>query len=110
MRQGYVIQQLGLAVSGMATDANSLQSRLADAIQHNLIKLKSEDFPSTLRANFERVLKATKGVASADGEGGIVNRTREMSDSEAKELIETIYILFKRMMELPPGRTPRRRR
>lgn len=107
MRPYYVAQKLGLAVSGMATDAGSLQSRLAEAATKDLLQLQPDDFTPELRNDFQEIMRKLRRIAPDGTEGRIEESTRDLSDRDARQLIEKICTLFKDVLSSSTEATSR---
>jgi hypothetical protein len=103
MRIGYITQKLTRAVTGMASDTDALQRRLADAVKHDLLQLKAEDFPAHLRSDFEYVLRETMKVEATGNEGRVEATTSGMPSAEAIQLIEKIVVLFREVAKVTEG-------
>ncbi len=91
----YVYEKLSAAVQSLATNTESLQSRLEFAYTGALIRLNENDFAE---ADQKKLLGEIKDIITAvDGnpELGSVRATlSEMSDEAARELAEKMFGLF----------------
>lgn len=90
----YAHEKFSLAVEGMATSAESIQMRVANAWSHNLIHVTGANLPADsakrLKALGERL---TRVQPTMEGEGTILATARQMSDEEAVQIAKEIVSL-----------------
>ncbi len=101
----YIWEKFYLAVLGLARSTDSLQSRLADAYLSHLMYAEHEGLPPELDGEYTKVLVALqKPVADPDGIGTVRVAAAQLSDAEARDLIELIVNLYTRHLRKKKGR------
>jgi hypothetical protein len=72
----------------------ALQDRLVDAYSSQLVRLKRDDLPRELQADFSEIEKAlTSGTPTGD-EGTIAAAVRAMSEQRRQEIAEKIVSMY----------------
>lgn len=92
----YVYQKLGAAILRMMQSAESLQERLAAACTFELFpaSLGNASLQLDLREQLEKIIAEVTKVPETAGEGKINATTQQMSDDEARAIIEKIFMLY----------------
>jgi hypothetical protein len=84
------------AVRSLAYHTGGLQERLADAYADHLLVVTSQDLPSDLQASF-RELESRLNTADPQDDDPFQAAARELSDDEARALIDCILVLYARL-------------
>jgi hypothetical protein len=92
------------AARTLACHTGSLQERLADAYADHLLTVTMSDLPPELQPSFreleERLNRGPEADAdSDDDEDPFQVAARALTDADARELIDTILLLYGRLME-----------
>jgi hypothetical protein len=82
----------------MATSTEGLQARLLKAVLKDISSLHIEDFPLHLIPQFRYIQAITTRTVAGD-EVSVQEKVGQMSDDEARNLIEKIVALFDDVLE-----------
>ena len=93
MKNPYPYEKFYLAVRGMAASPRSIQERIADAYLFNLIHVRTEDLPETIRWRFNTLRDRLTSVEPERDEGTVMATVNKMSTSEAVEIADEILSL-----------------
>ena len=88
--------QFFAASRSLATHTGSLRERLADAYADHLLPVTSGDLPEELQASF-RELESRLNTADPQDDDPFQAAARELSDDEARALIDCILVLYARL-------------
>ncbi len=96
-----VATQFFAAARALACHGGNLQERLADAYADHLLTVTVSDLPSELQPSFRELEeRLNRGADSAaDDEDPFQAAARDLSDAEARTLIDTVLLLYGRLME-----------
>ena len=93
----HVATQFFAAARALACHSGDLQERLADAYADHLLAITVHDLPAELQSTF-RELENRLNRPDADSEDDPFQAAaRDLSDSEARGLIERILVLYGRL-------------
>jgi hypothetical protein len=95
-----VATQFFAAARTLACHTGTLQDRLADAYADHLLSVTVHDLPADLQPSFRQIEERLNrgGEALDDEDDPIQAAARELSDVEARALIDSILMLFGRMV------------
>jgi NAD(P)-dependent dehydrogenase (short-subunit alcohol dehydrogenase family) len=85
------------ATVALATHTGSLQERLADAYADHLLPVVASDLPAELQPVFREVEDRMTAVEEAAGDDPFRTAAEQLSDDQARALIERIVALFGRL-------------
>jgi hypothetical protein len=85
------------ATVALATHTGSLQERLADAYADHLLPVVASDLPAELQPVFREVEEHMTAVEDAAGDDPFRTAAEQLSDAQARALIERIVALFGRL-------------
>jgi len=91
------------ATRTLACHRGNLQERLADAYADHLLAVTMIDLPPDLQPSFRELEeRLNRGPDVADDDDPFQAAARMLSDDEARKLIDTILLLYGRLMESMP--------
>lgn len=90
----YGLQQLTIAVRGLATSRDSLQDRLRVAYTHHITHIQPENLPDELAEDLARLKRRLTQEQLAAGVGPVTTTTNAMDDETARELIDAIVTMW----------------
>jgi hypothetical protein len=82
------------AARSLALHSGSLQERLADAYADHLLPVTRDELPPDLRDSFGELEERMTGSDSDGDEDPFAAAARDMSEADARELIERIVLLY----------------
>ena len=85
------------AARALACHTGSLQDRLVDAYADYLLAVSSEELPAELQPSFRELEEQLNRADPADDEDPFQAAARELSDDQARALIERILVLYGRL-------------
>lgn len=87
------------AARSLACHSGNLQERLADAYADHLLTVTINDLPAELQSSFREIEeRLNREPASADEDDDPFQvAARELSDTEARALIDSILLLYGRL-------------
>ena len=85
------------AAVALATHTGSLQERLADAYADHLLPVVASDLPAELQPVFREVEERMTAVEDAAGDDPFRTAAEQLSEEQARALIEHIVALFGRL-------------
>jgi hypothetical protein len=98
-----VATQFFAAARTLAVHTGNLQERLADAYADHLLTVTMSDLPAELQPIFreleERLNRGAESADDDDDEDPFQAAARDLTDAEARSLIERILLLYGRLME-----------
>jgi phage gp29-like protein len=89
------------AARALAWHSGSLQERLADAYADHLLAVTTQDLPTDLQPLFRELEDRLNRVAGEADEDPFQAAARELSDDEARALIDRILVLYARLAGAP---------
>jgi hypothetical protein len=92
-----VARQFFAAARTLACHAGSLQERLADAYADHLLVISVHDLPQEVQASFRELEEQLNRDVSDTEDDPIETAARQLSDAEARALIERILLLYGRL-------------
>ena len=93
MKNPYPYEKFYMAVRSMASSPKTIHERIADAYLFNLIHVKTEDLPETIRWRFDALRDRLTSAEPVANEGKVMATVNEMSMSEAVEIADEILSL-----------------
>jgi phage gp29-like protein len=92
-----VATQFFAAARALATHQGSLQERLADAYADHLLAISVHDLPAELQPTFRELEERLNRDAPNADDDPIEVAASQLSDAEARTLIERILLLYGRL-------------
>jgi hypothetical protein len=95
-----VATQFFSAARALACHAGSLQDRLADAYADHLLTVTVQDLPAELQSSFRQLeerLNRADALPDDSDEDPFEAAARQLTDDEARSLIEAILLLYGRL-------------
>jgi hypothetical protein len=93
----HVATQFFAAARTLAWHAGTLQERLADAYADHLLAISIHDLPSDLQPSFRELEERLNRDAPDPADDPIAVAAGQLSDAEARALIERILLLYGRL-------------
>ncbi len=94
MSIGYACEKLTKAVRGMAASPDTIQQRIADAYNFNLINIKPDkDLPNDTRWIYEEISTQLTSAEPVGDEGRVQATVASMSDEDAANIAYKIVRL-----------------
>jgi hypothetical protein len=95
-----VAAQFFAAARTLACHSGNLQDRLADAYADHLLSVTVHDLPDDLQQSFRQIEeRLNRGGESLDDEDDPIEAAaRDLTDAEARALIDSILMLFGRLV------------
>lgn len=92
------------ATRALAWHTGSLQERLADAYADHLLQITADTLPVELQPAFRELEDRLNAVASdaPEDEDPYQAAARQLSDDDARALIERLIALYGRLVDLAP--------
>jgi hypothetical protein len=85
------------AARTLACHTGSLQERLVDAYADYLLALSSDELPTELQPSFRELEEQLNRADASDDEDPFQAAARQLTDAEARALIERILVLYGRL-------------
>ena len=93
----HIARQFFAAARTLACHAGSLQERLADAYADHLLVISVHDLPEELQPSFRALEERLNRDAPDTDDDPIELAASQLSDAEARSLIERILLLYGRV-------------
>jgi hypothetical protein len=90
-------RQFFAAARALAMHQGTLQERLADAYADHLLAVSVHDLPVDLQAPFRELEQRMNAETDSGGDDPIALAASQLTDAEARSLIERILLLYGRV-------------